>query len=80
MRKWEGFGWLVGTIETVNVDKRRKIDGDHVNFFIQYDGEEDSGPVPHLLEVGEYRTEDDADYDSWPLLEATEATAEPMEE
>ena len=26
--KWEGFGWLNGTIEDVNEDKRRKIDGE----------------------------------------------------
>ena len=63
----------------MNVDGRRKIDGNHVNFFVQYNGEEEIGSVPHVLEVGYYRTEDDADYDSW-LLEAAEATAQPMEE
>eukprot|EP00310_Coccolithus_braarudii_P000965 CAMPEP_0183373876 /NCGR_PEP_ID=MMETSP0164_2-20130417/112785_1 /TAXON_ID=221442 /ORGANISM="Coccolithus pelagicus ssp braarudi, Strain PLY182g" /LENGTH=44 /DNA_ID= /DNA_START= /DNA_END= /DNA_ORIENTATION= len=25
--KWEGFGWVIGTIESANEDKRRKIDG-----------------------------------------------------
>ena len=80
MRKWEGFGWLVGTIESVNVDGRRKWTSaggrsDYVNFFVQYDGEEEIGPVPHVLEVGEYHTEDNADYDSWLLLEAAEAEA-----
>ena len=82
MLEWEGFGWVVGTIEKVNEDARRTIARDKVNFFILYDGEEDSGLVPHVLESTEYRTADDADYDSWLLLEAIEETEEPtaMEE
>ena len=35
-----------------------------------YDGEEENGSVPHVLESVEYRTTDDADYDSWLLLDA----------
>ena len=82
VRKWEGFGWVVGTIKEVNEDARRTIARDKVNFFVLYDGEEDNGSVPHVLESIEYRTTDDADYDSWLLLEAMEEIGEPtaMEE
>jgi hypothetical protein len=73
IRKWEGFGWVVCTIKKVNEDARRTIAGDKVNFFVLYDGEEEEeGPVPHVLESAEYHTTDDADYDSWLLLEAIE--------
>ena len=78
IRKWEGFGWVVGTIHKVNDDARRTIARDKVNFFVLYDGEEEDGPVPHVLESAEYNTTDDADYDSWLLLEAIEEIEEPI--
>ena len=51
----------------------RSIAGDKVNFFAHYeiDGE-DEDDVPHVLELAEYRTTDEAEYDSWLLLEALE--------
>ena len=64
---------MIGTITRSNDDARRTIDGDKVNFFVIYDGEEEDGEVPHVLEHLEYRTSDDADYDSWMLLQAAEA-------
>ena len=74
MRKWEGFGWCSGEITRVNDDARRSIAGDKVNFFAHYeiDGD-DEDDVPHVLELAEYRMTDDAEYDSWLLLEALEA-------
>ena len=44
------------------------MSGEKVNFFIEYDGEEEDGPVPHVLTTADYRTTDDAPYDSWLLL------------
>ena len=51
-----------------------KIGGDKVNFFAHYeiDGE-DENDVPHALQLDEYRTTDDAEYDSWLLLEPLES-------
>ena len=68
--------------KAVNEDARRTIARDKVNFFVLYDGEEENGSVPHVLESVEYRTTDDADYDSWLLLDAMEEIGEPaaMEE
>jgi len=50
------------------------IGGDKVNFFAHYeiDGE-DENDVPHVLQLDEYRTTDDAEYDSWLLLEPLES-------
>ena len=71
MRKWEGFGWQVGTITSVNEDGRCKIGGEKVNFYVRYDMDPESEPpVPHILELEEYRTDADANYDSWLLLRA----------
>ena len=72
------FLMLAGTIQKVNDDARRTIARDKVNFFVLYDGEEEDGPVPHVLESAEYNTTDDADYDSWLLLEAIEEIEEPI--
>ena len=51
-----------------------------VNFFAAYDGEEEDGPVPHVLEASEYATTDDSEYDSWLLLDRIEAAAAPPPE
>ena len=68
-------------ITKANDDLRRSIGGDKVNFLAHYeiDGE-DEDDVPHVLQLGEYRTTDDAEYDSWLLLEPLEEpAAEAME-
>ena len=74
----EGFGWCMGKITRVNDDARRSIGGDKINFFAHYeiDGEEEPD-VPHVLQLSEYQTTDDAGYDSWLLLE--EAVGVPAE-
>ena len=41
------------------------------------DGREEEGDVPHVLQLSEYQTTDDAEYDSWLLLE--EAVGVPAE-
>ena len=57
-----------------------------VNFYVSYDMDPESEPhVPHVLEVGTYKTASDSEYDSWLLLEkveeepAAEQDAEQME-
>ena len=76
LRKWEGFGWCSGVITKANDDLRRSIGGDKVNYFARYeiDGE-DEDDVPHVLQLSEYRTTDNAEYDSWLLLEPLEEPA-----
>ena len=76
MRKWgaPAWGWCVGTIVAANDDRRRTISGDFVNFFIRYDRDAaELPPVPHVLELNEYATEEASDYDSWLLLEQDDA-------
>eukprot|EP00966_Prymnesium_polylepis_P211597 4900159-Prymnesium_polylepis.1 len=61
MRKWEGFGWLTGVLTSVNSDGWRTIDKEKVNFFVLYDMDpEEEEPVPHVLELDQYDTTDDA--------------------
>ena len=84
MMLWEGFGWMCGSITQVNEDARRTIDGKKINFFVLYEGEEEDGPVPHVLDISRYQTEEGAEYDSWfllePLVEGTGADAADEEE
>ena len=75
MMKWEGFGWMLGSIMQANEDARRAIEGKKVNFFVLYKGEEANGAVPHVLEGTRYQTEEDAEYDSWFLLQPLEGGA-----
>ena len=64
VRRWEGFGWQAGTITSVNEDGRCSIGGEKVNFYIRYDMDPaEEPPVPHILELEEYRTDADAEYD-----------------
>ena len=65
MMNWEGFGWMLGSITQANEDARRAIDQKKVNFWVLYQGEEDNGSVPHVLEGARYQTEEDAEYDSY---------------
>ena len=70
--RWEGFGWCIGTITSVNEDARRSINKDKVNFFVQYDMEHDEPHVPHVLRAEDYHPSADANYDSWLMLRAVE--------
>ena len=67
MRRWEGDGWCLGVIRSANSDKRYRVGGDYVNFWIRYDGEDKD--VPHVLLSSQYATTSDADFQSWCLLE-----------
>ena len=72
MRKWEGFGWLAGVLTSVNSDGRRTIDKEKVNFFARYDVDpEEEEPVPHVLELGQYDTTEDAEYSLDPALRSS---------
>ena len=54
----------------------RVIDDSIVNFWAKYDGEAEE--VPHVLQTEQYKTENDADYDStWMLLEPLEQLEPP---
>ena len=46
---------------------RRSKDQLLINFFVQYDGEEEA--LAHVLELADYQPTDDAEYESWLLLE-----------
>ena len=77
MQKWEGFGWCLGSITSVNQDGRRKIDNQVINFFVSYEvDKEGEPPVPHVLSESRYATENDAPYDSWLLLEKIDDISE----
>ena len=81
MRKWEGFafGWCAGVITSVDSDGRRTIDKAKVNFFARYDMDpEEEEPVPHVLEssINTRQPTEDAEYNSWLLLEKVELEGE----
>ena len=65
--KFEDFGWCLGEILAKNGDGRRKIKGKRVNFIAQFDMDEYTTDLS--LEADEYSNMDDAEYESWALLE-----------
>jgi hypothetical protein len=65
--KFEDFGWCLGVILEKNGDGRRKIKGKRVNFIAQFDMDEYTTDLS--LETDEYSKMDDAEYESWALLE-----------
>ena len=58
----------IGKLEKKNKDQCRKINGKMVNFIAKF--EIDEGTTDLSLEVTEYDTSPDADYQSWLLLES----------
>ena len=65
--KFEDFGWCLGEILEKNGDGRRKIKGKRVNFIAKFDMDEYTTDLS--LETDEYSKMDDAEYESWALLE-----------
>ena len=68
VRPPQRVGWCVGVIKEANKDKRRKVDGEVVNFLVHY--EIDDNTSKHVLSLGTYGG--DA-IDSWVLLKETES-------
>ena len=67
MFNWQGVGWCEGKVECRNTREKEKIGKDHVNFWIHY--ECDDNTSKHNLELVNYAHGDEADTDSWVLLE-----------
>ena len=77
MRKWEGFGWLAGVLTSVNSDGRRTIDKEKVNFFGATTWtRRRRSPSLTCSSSRQYDTTEDAEYDSWLLLEKVEPEGE----
>ena len=64
---WPSVGWCVGIIKEANGDRRFKMEGEVVNFFVHY--EIDDNTSRHVLKLDGYGGDD---VDSWVLLEALE--------
>lgn len=62
---WPSVGWCVGLITEANTDRRFKMEGEVVNFFVHY--EIDDNKSRHVLKLDAYGGEV---VDSWVLLEA----------
>ena len=62
---WPSVRWCVGLIKEANGDRRFKIEGEVVNFFIHY--EVDDNTSRHVLKFQKYGGGDEG---SWVLLEA----------
>jgi hypothetical protein len=60
-------------LDRKNTDRRRKIDGKMVNFIAKFEIDEDTTDLS--LEITEYDTPPDADYESRLLLEPEAAEA-----
>jgi len=70
MFNWDGIGWCEGLIEARNDEKRFRIDGDFVNFWVHYPI--DDNLSRHNLELNDYAFGPEADLDSWVLLTQTD--------
>ena len=57
-------GWCVGVVESANGDRRKKVDGDVVNFYVHY--EIDGDTSAHALKLESYGGEEES---AWVLLE-----------
>ena len=64
---WPSVGWCVCVIKEANGDRRFKMEGEVVNFFVHY--EIDDNTSRHVLKLDGYGGDD---VDSWVLLEALE--------
>ena len=62
---WESVGWCVGVITEANLDKRRTVEGEVVNFFVHY--EIDDNKSRHVLCLDAFGGEGPS---AWVLLEA----------
>ena len=62
---WPSVGWCVGFIKEANGDRRFKMEGEVVNFFVHY--EIDDNTSRHVLKLDTYGGNS---VDSWVLLEA----------
>ena len=71
---WRSVGWCVGVIREANKDKRYKVDGEVVNFWVHY--EIDDNTSRHVLTLDAYGG--DA-VDSWVLLKETARETESAE-
>ena len=65
---WPSVGWCVGVIKEANTDRRYKMKGEAINFYIHYEIDDDTSA--HVLSL-------DTSYNgegvvSWMLLEADE--------
>jgi len=70
MFNWDGVGWCEGLIEARNDEKRFRIDGDFVNFWVHYPI--DNNLSRHNLELTDYAFGPEAEMDSWVLLTQTD--------
>ena len=61
---WPSVGWCVGIIKEANGDRRFKMDGEAVNFYVHYEMDDDTSR--HVLQLATYGGEG---VDSWVLLE-----------
>ena len=65
IRRGPSVGWCVGVIDSANGDKRFKMDGEVVNFWVHYEIDDDLSR--HVLTLETYGGED---VNAWVLLEA----------
>ena len=61
---WPSVGWCVGIIKEANGDRRFKMDGEVVNFYVHYEIDDDTSR--HVLKLAAYGGEG---VDAWVLLE-----------
>ena len=61
---WPVVGWCHGIIQRCDTDRRRKVDGEPVNFYVYYDCDDEE--ASHALSLQNYGGEDEGD---WVLLQ-----------
>ena len=61
--RWSSVGWCVGVINKANGDRRYKMDGEVINFYVHYEIDDDTSA--HVLTLDAYGGEGTG---SWVLL------------
>ena len=53
---WTAVGWCAGEVVRANSDRRHKIDGGVVNYYVHYEIDDEEA-AEHVLELGGYGKE-----------------------
>ena len=64
---WPSVGWCVGVVKEANSDRRYKLEGAVVNFYVHYEIDDETSK--HVLTLDTYNGEG---VGSWVLLEVCE--------
>ena len=69
---WSGVGWCDGVVSRRNTDRRRKLDGDVINYYVSYEMD-DGAESAHVLRMEDLVTCNEgiatARHGNWVLID-----------